>query len=185
MKRPVERKCCAFVCLGEVHGANQSLCFRRAWRRGELERGRVATCPHQRPGGRHGQMVTHLMMPVVESPSWASPSGALISKVAKIWTIAKNMHVSARYKPKLDDKRLNNVVDEQRSRHTRARARESRELSLYTVCILIHVTHRLPKPHMTFRGSISTAPFSEAMNLSGLKISGCEYVSGSCSICLM
>ena len=38
---------------------------------------------------------------------------------------------------------------------------------------------------MTFRGSISAAFFSEAINLSGLKISGCEYVSGSCSICLM
>ena len=50
------------------------------------------------------------MMPVVGSPSCASPSGAVISNVAKIWTIAKNMQVSARYKPRLHDKRLSKVV---------------------------------------------------------------------------
>ena len=49
---------------------------------------------------------SHLMMPVVGSPSCTSPSGAVILNVAKIWTIAKNMQVSARYKPKVHDKRL-------------------------------------------------------------------------------
>lgn len=44
--------------LGEVHCADESLCFGRARRRSELERSRVAANPHQRHGNIHRQLVT-------------------------------------------------------------------------------------------------------------------------------
>lgn len=72
------------------------------------------------------------------------------------------------------DKRLNKDVDQKRSKRTRTRASRSREVSSYRRSVLINVAHRLPKPHMIFRGSISAGLFSEAMNRSGLNVSGCE-----------
>lgn len=93
------------VGLSQVDCTDESLRFRRPRRRSERERARVATSPRQRLDWRPVMLVTHLMMPVVGSLSCTSPSGAVMSKVAKIWTIARNMQVSARYKPEPHNKR--------------------------------------------------------------------------------